>query len=171
MTDKHSCIALTAAYLSASASPQVQLWVWICLVLSHIPSDAIPHWHAYDFKKMKRTGEGKLGALIELGGGMILLPVVFCLLTGLNPVWAGACVFAANMFDFGVGFEQVTKINFGIDWLNHKLHWWDKREKETAEEREKSDEGIITWEIVQSVAIYAVMFYFAIVPKDLWLTW
>lgn len=171
-TQNHGALALTAALLAADASPTIKGLVLVGLVLSHIPADAIPHWHFYDFKVIRETGKGKLGALIELGGGLFILPILFWLLTGMGWGWLGwiaLCVFAASLFDFSVAFEQIIKIKLGIIWLNHKLHWWDKRKKETPEKRKISEDSMVTWETIQTIIVFGIMLYFVTTPSWAWI--
>ena len=56
-TNNHTVAAVTIAILSQNADPLGKAIVLTALVLSHIPFDAIPHGHYYEFERLKKTGQ------------------------------------------------------------------------------------------------------------------
>jgi len=120
----HSILAAVVAIPTNEATLPVKVAVVTGLVLSHGLLDAIPHHHFYSFAGLKvNFAKNALGAVVELGGGLLVLPYLFWHFTGVDPLWLATCVFAASLFDF-----LVATGNQLFDKLNHWFHWWEKGE-------------------------------------------
>jgi len=135
-------VATTVAILTPDASCGWKILILLVLALSHLPADALPHLHYYSFTELKK---GLLGALVELGGGLIVLPLAVLLLTHLEWWWLAACVLAASLFDFLVA----AKIKL-ITHLNHRAHWWDEDER-------TSYRAKVLWEAGQTIVLLSIL--------------
>lgn len=141
-TQNHSAVALTVAVLTPDAIWPMKILILFGLAISHLPADAIPHLHFYSFAELRK---GLVGAFIELGGGLFILPLTVFLITRTEWRWLALCVIAASLFDFFVA----AKIG-AIVRLNHVAHWWERNEKTPI--RIKA-----YWEIAQTIALFGIL--------------
>lgn len=138
-TPGHSLIAATTAILTVHSPLWVKIIVIIALILSHPLVDAIPHYHLYNFSRLPKRWPL---ALIELGTGLILIPLVVWMITGINPLWLGACVLASSAFDFMVA-ARIKPIHD----LNHWFHWWASNKTHNK----------FRWEIAQITVLVVIL--------------
>lgn len=114
------------------------------MTVSHLIADAIPHRHLYGFEGLLNSNKlEKLGALVELGGGLVILPLIIGLTFHLNWLWLGSCVIAASFFDFLVAAKIAP-----IKWLNYLAHWWTEK---------TSREVQIIFEICQTIVLVVIL--------------
>lgn len=147
-TYNHSLVAASTAIPTASVPLEWKIAVLLALAVTHLALDAVPHWHWYDFAKLR---QGLLGAAIELGIGLIILPFAIWLITDINLWRLGWCILAANLFDFLVGLHALKIIRFPLIYtLNHEAHKWE-HDGRTPEETK------IIWEITQ-IVLFATIF-------------
>lgn len=105
------------AVLTQESSFTLKLAACAALAISHVPADALPHQHWYSFEKMNENIFQKLGALVELFGGLLILPITLGVIFGLNMFWLGVYVISASLLDVLIGL----KIQWAI-YLNHQVH-------------------------------------------------
>ena len=141
-TQSHTMLALAVAIPTDSSAWPIKAITLVGLALSHIPADRLPHYHFYDFSHLKKTWRG---AVLELGGGLIVLPLIVWQLTHINPWWLMACVMAASLFDFMVA----TKIKVVIK-MNHWAHQWKHDDK-------MSIPKIVRYEIAQFFTLLSIL--------------
>lgn len=72
-TINHSALAGVVAVMTHDMPDTAKVVTLILLVVSHLPLDAIPHYHFYEFKRLRETWKG---AVVELGGGFVLIPLL-----------------------------------------------------------------------------------------------
>lgn len=150
-TYNHTLMASAVAIIASDKMPANEnsiTWkiiVLLCLLLSHAPMDAIVHWHWYKFSEIKKK---PFGAIVELGGGLILIPYLVWLTTGIDPVWLMLCVVAASGFDFLVA----TGIKVFYDF-NHWLHWWEEKTTETKKMLWEQNQFLILFSILVMVIV------------------
>ncbi len=115
-TINHSALAGVVAVMTHDMPDTAKVVTLILLVVSHLPLDAIPHYHFYEFKRLRETWKG---AVVELGGGFVLIPLLVWIFSPVDPLYLALCVFAANAFDLLIvaGVDLVKR-------LNHRAHWW-----------------------------------------------
>lgn len=147
-TNNHSTIALSVALVTQNVDSVEKAGVLAVLILSHLPTDAIPHGHYYSFERLRQTWPG---AVIELGIGLVGLPLLVWYLTSASILWLFGCVLAASLFDFGVATG--SKI---IDRLNTFIHWWDKNHNYPNKARWQ-------WEILQTIILLAILYFVTLI--------
>ena len=116
-TINHTAVAGIVAMAVVNEEISVKVVAVLLLALSHLVFDAIPHEHFYKFEQLRETF---LGAIIELGVGLLILPVLVWHFTGIDPIWLAICVISSSLVDFLV----VAKIS-AVGRLNMWAHWWD----------------------------------------------
>lgn len=142
-TNNHSAMALSVALITQNATTPEKAGVLAALAVSHLVADAIPHGHYYSFAELRRTWPG---AIIELGLGLVVLPLIVWYLTSTSLVWLYGCAIAASLFDFAVA------AGIGIiKQLNHLVHWWEGKISTPSKWR---------WEEIQTLILLSVLFLF-----------
>jgi hypothetical protein len=120
-TYDHTGVAAIALVLSQNSPLEVKLLVCGGLALSHLPLDAIPHRHWYGFERLKFSRKDQLGALVELVGGLVVLPILLSVYCHLNFIWLMLYALSASALDCLVGLN--------IGWakkINLVVHFWEK---------------------------------------------
>lgn len=144
-TYNHTLLATSVAIVSKEWSLPEKLVALAALAFSHLVFDAIPHLHWYSFVGLSKNPKQLLGAFVELFGGLIILPVVFVIVFGLDWFWLGAFVISASAFDFMVA----SKVSLIIS-INHRAHFWADKVKGIQ---------LAVWEIGQTaIMVYLVWF-------------
>lgn len=141
-TQNHTAVASIVAITGNDSPIFIKVLLVIGLILSHLLVDAIPHQHFYDYTKPETWP----GAIIELGGGMLILTCLVWLLTSINPIWLITCVIAASLVDFLViaGIKSIKKIN-------HDVHYWEWKTNHM-DNFTKWD-----WEITQTIVMFSIL--------------
>ena len=143
-TQNHTLLAGVVAVAYQDASPLTKTGVIVGLIVSHLIVDAIPHLHLYSFDDLLNSNKSsKLGALIELGGGLLVLPLIIGLVFNLNWLWLSCCVIAASFFDFLVAANIAP-----IKRLNIFAHWWAEKTSRKAQ---------IVFEIAQTIVLVIIL--------------
>lgn len=142
-TPSHTLLALAVAIPTDSCSWPVKAITLVGLTLSHLPTDMFPHYHLYGFGKLKKNW---FGAILELGGGLIILPLVVWQLAHIDPWWLIACMVAASLFDFLVAAKIPVVVK-----LNHWAHQWEHDGKMPVSEK-------VRYEIVQIFALLSILY-------------
>lgn len=122
----HTGLAICALLLTKDAPIDIKLATCAGLALSHLVADAIPHCHWYDFKKILTSKKDLLGAIVELGGGMLVMPILFSIFFHLNIWWMMLYTLSASALDILVGFDAIG--TFKLAWaseINRIVHWWE----------------------------------------------
>ena len=138
----HTGFAGFAAVGTADCSLEVKVAVVVVLALSHVLLDAIPHMHFYGYIRLKETLPG---AILELGGGFIVLPALIWYFTNINPWWLYSCVLSSSLVDFLVAARIRPIVR-----LNEIAHWWDKR---------VSSRALIPYEIAQTIITFGLLWW------------
>ena len=151
-TYNHTLTAAVAVCAVVDQPLSVQVAVGIGLVVTHPLFDCIPHQHWFDAGKL-RQWKHRLGGLVEVGGGAVVLPLVFLWAFGAQYLWLGAAyVIAANTFDAAVLAEKVLVENRDRRWIkriNHAAHFWQKTDASL---------GQILWELATTASFVALLF-------------
>lgn len=122
-TQNHTLLAGVAAVAYQDAPSLTKTGVIVGLIVSHLIVDAIPHRHLYSFDDLPSSNKlSKLGALVELGGGLLVLTLIIGLVFNLDWLWLSCCVIAASLFDFLVAANIAP-----IKRLNIFAHWWTEK--------------------------------------------
>ncbi|MCL5406953.1 MAG: hypothetical protein M1429_00410 [Patescibacteria group bacterium] len=139
-TNNHTAMALSIALLTQNSATPEKVGILAALAISHLVTDAIPHDHYYDFAKFRQTW---LGAIIELGIGLVALPLIIWYVTSASIFWLFGCTLSASLFDFGVaaGIKVVKRIN-------HFVHWWAKN---------LTSHSAWQWELAQTVTLLSIL--------------
>lgn len=149
-TQNHTAIGAGAALLAANQPTDVKIWILVGLVLSHIIADLIPHLHFYSFEDLKKNfNKNAFGAGIELGGGLVVIPLIVYFLTNIDLSWLMLCVFASSAFDFAVA----AKIQPIIE-LNEMAHWW----KKFIDDKTPNPTSI-AYETIQTIILFGGLIY------------
>lgn len=120
--------------------------VGVALVASHLVLDIIPHKHWYDYKNIRGNWQNMLGATLEVGGGLMILPLALGLIFHLNLWWLATCVILASGLDILVG------LNVGwAEKINDAIHFWEKDHFIDAT-------GMVIFEILMTVFIYLLVY-------------
>lgn len=147
-TGNHSGIAITALIITQDSPIEVKTAVCGGLFLSHFVLGVIPHWHWHWHKLVKTTSDQKkkdrFDVLVEVGSGMLVIPIVMALLLHLDFFWIFAYTIMASGWDIIVFF----KVRYSKA-INHRLHFWMK-------DFEIAD--MIVIEIFQTCFIFALLF-------------
>jgi len=161
-TYNHTLTAVAVALLVQDQPLAIKVAVGVALVLSHPFFDGIPHLHLYNAERLKEK-EHQLGALIELGGGLIFIPLMMVWLCGINPWLILSYVAAASAFDALVVIEKFLVADAKKRWIkkiNHLAHFWEwKLDNKGEEVKRMSPDAKAAWEIGQTVVlIFLVVF-------------
>lgn len=150
-TLNHTLLAAVVAIPTDHVNWPIKAVVLIGLVISHIPADILPHKHFYEESKLK---EMIGGALLELTGGLIFLPILIWRWTHINFGWLMACVIAASLIDILIAagkFSPVIAVKVrGVIKLNHWAHRWEHQGKMDNGEK-------LRWEFAQGLFLTAIV--------------
>lgn len=119
----HSAFAGAVAVATSNMTLEMKAIVFVLLVISHVPLDAIPHCHLYDFYNLRKTWKG---AIVELGGGFVIIPLLIWWYAEVGSMWLCGCVFAASFMDFAeaLGIKPIARISHVAHWLTKILKPW-----------------------------------------------
>lgn len=145
-TYNHTGVAIFAAVLSQDSPPLVKVGVGAALLASHLVLDIFPHKHWYDYKNIRGNWKNMLGATLEVGGGLIILPLALGLIFNLNLWWLATCVILASGLDILVGLN--------VGWakkINDEIHFWEK-------DHFIDTTGMVVFEVLMTIFIYLLVY-------------
>ena len=144
-TYNHTLMATSLAILVQESNPTVKLAAGIGLLISHPLLDCLPHRHWFD--QIKRGIKEIFGAIVEVFGGLIILPIGLLYFFHLHPVLLGLYIIAASGFDFLMVLMGQTIVSK----INHRAHFWEKYTSKFVQ---------ISFELSETLILIFVMLFF-----------